>query len=260
LQVVIAIIAILIALLVPAVQKVREAASRTQSTNNVKNIGLSFHGFHDANKRLPFNGVATNTTTGGVAYTAAAGASSYTSGCWGFQILPFMDQTPMFAPTGLTVGAAIPNSVRSSGIAAYMCPGRGRPSYQGTGTDGAWTDFFINPYINELNGSVSAADSFRSMTGITDGTSNTIFVGHGNIVTTTYSNPTNFGSTHIFTGGTATTARNGINNFRDSTTAQNTMWGSASGVATPANSFGSFRRRILDPAGRLMTIENPVGQ
>src|SRR2546422_1849685 len=90
LLVVIAIIAILIALLVPAVQKVREAAARTQSTNNLKNIGLAMHGFHDANKRLPWNGVA------GV--NAAAGNN--TTGSWAFQILPYIDQAPMFQPPG----------------------------------------------------------------------------------------------------------------------------------------------------------------
>src|SRR5437870_6428671 len=83
LLVVIAIIAILIALLVPAVQKVRDAAARTRCINNLKNIGLAMHSFHDVNKYFPQGG-------GDPGGENPAVRTFYFS--WPFHILPYMDQ------------------------------------------------------------------------------------------------------------------------------------------------------------------------
>jgi len=213
LLVVIAIIAILIALLVPAVQKVRQAAARTQSTNNLKQIGLSIHGFHDANKRLPFNG------------TVNAVAGNNTTGSWAFQILPYIDQGPMFQPPG---GAALASL--TTGVAAYMNPGRGRPTYTtttGGGLNGPWSDYAYNVWLNSPTGVVNAADVKRTLVGITDGTSNTVFAGDGQMLPTTYSNSTfQAGVTDcIFGGGLSALVRTTTTNAVDSTTAAAGNWG-----------------------------------
>src|SRR5271163_3211032 len=88
LLVVIAIIAILIALLVPAVQKVRAAAARTQCINNLKQMGLACHSYHNNNKILP-----PGWYTSLVAGTTTAPSPGWS---WGVGILPYIDQNALF--------------------------------------------------------------------------------------------------------------------------------------------------------------------
>lgn len=201
LLIVIAIVAMLIALLVPAVQKVREAAARTQSVNNLKWIGLAAQSFHDANKRLPFNG--SDTAVKNVKYSKAAKGSDSASGSWGFQLLPYIDQLPAYE-----------NVDRKVAIPILLCPGRGRPALETSNGGGAWSDYFWNNYLNDARNAEKAdnADVKRTLVGITDGTSNTILAGHGNIDTTQYKLAADVTlSSNIFGGGTFGTARAGKN-------------------------------------------------
>tara|TARA_R110002111_G_scaffold262862_2_gene342007 strand:- start:11922 stop:12947 length:1026 start_codon:yes stop_codon:yes gene_type:complete len=116
LLVVIAIIAILIALLLPAVQQAREAARRTQCKNNLKQLGLALHNYHEAFGSFPPAQIRGWNGTNEV----GNGAS------WGAMILPYMDQGPLYNKLNFNIGIFEGTNKTAilalSGIPAVLCP------------------------------------------------------------------------------------------------------------------------------------------
>jgi len=86
LLVVIAIIAVLIGLLLPAVQKVRDAAARTQSQNNLKQLALALHNYHDTNKKI----------VDAYGYPTWPYSNGMITGCGFFRLLPYLEQENMY--------------------------------------------------------------------------------------------------------------------------------------------------------------------
>jgi prepilin-type N-terminal cleavage/methylation domain-containing protein/prepilin-type processing-associated H-X9-DG protein len=179
LLVVIAIIAILIGLLLPAVQRVREAASRNKCANNLRQIGLAVQHFHDVNGFLPPNGSwVTSLSTkpfAGVSYSVHA------------RILPFIEQTPLYAQVNLDASALSQPDVIKQRVAVYLCPAEPNdratantvstwPTNYGAG----WADWFTesNQTGRFGNGAFPGVSypsrGFLKLTDITDGTSTTV--------------------------------------------------------------------------------------
>ncbi len=171
LLVVIAIIGILIALLLPAVQKVREAANRMKCANNLKQIGLAFHNFHDTQGNLPDGGKSATQPPVKGPNPPSTGPYDRTEWSWPYQIMPNIEQGNLYNNPDDTILKSTPTPI-------YFCPTRRAPQlynnkvlgdYAGNaGTDGdAGSDGVV---VREYTQKIRLAD-------ITDGTSNTLMVG-----------------------------------------------------------------------------------
>lgn len=114
LLVVIAIIGVLIALLLPAVQQAREAARRMQCSNQLKQIGLAMHNYHDTYQVFPAGSINLDTTT--------AANKSLTN--WAVSILPFLEQSALFAQYNQSVHNSHTDNqdVLTTILPAMLCP------------------------------------------------------------------------------------------------------------------------------------------
>src|SRR3954447_137232 len=119
LLVVIAIIGVLVALLLPAVQSAREAARRTQCTNNIRQVALAVHNFHDTNNTVPPCVTATP-----IAGTATA-PGGFGPG-WGFipYLLPYIEQKPLYDTINFTTNVCCNSMtlVHNAKIGSLTCP------------------------------------------------------------------------------------------------------------------------------------------
>jgi prepilin-type N-terminal cleavage/methylation domain-containing protein len=181
LLVVIAIIAILIGLLLPAVQKVRVAAARMSTLNNLKQLGLAMQSHHDAVGMLPDIGH----NQGAEPVAGASGTSQ--PGPWTFQLLPYLEQDNVFKTwdsSRVNGGYAGPLALK-----VFLCPGRGRIGYVPAVAAGVnpkyvgWpvSDYALNGF--PWGGALGRWPARKKLTlaSITDGTSYTIFLGEKSI-------------------------------------------------------------------------------
>jgi prepilin-type N-terminal cleavage/methylation domain-containing protein len=130
LLVVIAIIAILIALLLPAVQQAREAARRTQCRNNLKQLGIALHNYHDSLLQFPPGGFWNLPSSNGCVQGSSTPTLTHQKGSILIHILPYIDQAPLYnlydfrqCNTDIATFPA-PSTVqlRSTILPAYQCP------------------------------------------------------------------------------------------------------------------------------------------
>jgi len=201
LLVVIAIIAILIGLLLPAVQKVRDAAARMSCSNNLKQLGIALHSFHDQNNRMAPGGAADQIPFGTNGNNGGAWGSS-----WKVYILPHIEQGPLFQQWQFTGGSGWQNAnnynlVHKLTIKTYRCPASPMPDFHLTSCTQGTSQQMFTSYVGVAGTVLDTPQSILSeccsgsnngivggsgilcmncttkMAAISDGTSNTILVG-----------------------------------------------------------------------------------
>ncbi len=122
LLVVIAIIAVLIALLLPAVQQAREAARRAACKNNMKQLGLALHNYHDSHNTFP---------AGWIGATSGVGADveGLNGFGWGTMILPYVDQATLYNQLNFSNSIVDPVNLPqlAQGLAVFRCPSDPQP-------------------------------------------------------------------------------------------------------------------------------------
>jgi prepilin-type N-terminal cleavage/methylation domain-containing protein/prepilin-type processing-associated H-X9-DG protein len=210
LLVVIAIIGVLVALLLPAVQAAREASRRSQCSNNIRQLAIAMHNYHDTNQSFPINYRVRGTN----------GQSDYATYSWMQAILPYIEQSNMFNQLTVAGPMSLPNNllVANTPVKTFLCPSDGltRNGIMNNVSDSGGTKAVTNykassgaawnwTFVNTNNmrwpgdgngllhcdglicsnsygstGSTLTSDLMRNMTRfstITDGTSNTFAIG-----------------------------------------------------------------------------------
>jgi prepilin-type processing-associated H-X9-DG protein len=189
LLVVISILAVLIALLLPAVQAAREAARRTQCSNNLKQLGIALHHYHDAIGQFPMGYAAGPPFLDGARDTRPGWG-------WATMVLAQLEQRPLYTAInfGLPVEAPQNTSAIATIVATYVCPADlttgpfritdasgnalaiAAPSSYAACVGGNETDTATGINGNGLGTGIFFRNSCIRLAGVTDGASQTIMV------------------------------------------------------------------------------------
>ena len=200
LLVVIAIIAILIALLLPAVQQAREAARRTQCKNNLKQIGLALHNYHDTYDQLPNFKFAYSSNQASQNPYIAGGCPGWVRSRgfgWRVAILPYIDQGPLYNQIDQNDGGysgcfgGIPSGsptfiARNTVLPAFICPSDPSEVSRDNNLQGTNYPAAVRARSDQSHSDIRNNDNTKDLGLITrsgarieapDGSSNTILVG-----------------------------------------------------------------------------------